>query len=213
MLFLGILLCVNKNWMPILILSPWLTTSPKNVLQIIKDNWDSLWEVRAVRPMLNFEFWIDTENKKAICCHQPKYRVYEAKIVSKQISYLENCTGLLGTLLLLTAKPHQKFCTNIDKFIWRLCVSYRTLNGVTRSFEFSLPHCSDSIKNLGDSNGKLYFISLDTRSSYHQIRVRECGQEKLDFFTSEGEINVLLLFLLNLKMRLILYGHDEDPSW
>ena len=113
--------------------------------------------------------------------------------MSKQISDLEHnnwirdCTGPWGALLLLAAKPHQESCTNIDEFVWRLCVSYRALNGVTRSFEFPIPRCSDSIEDLGDSYGKLYFISLDARSGYHQIRVRESDQEKLAFFTPDGK--------------------------
>ena len=93
--------------------------------------------------------------------------------------------GPLGTLLILAAKPHQKSCTNVDQFVLILCVSYRTLNGVTRSFEFPIPRCCDSIENLGDSYGKLYFISLDARSGYHQIGVREFDQENLAFFTPE----------------------------
>ena len=60
------------------------------VLQIIKDNWDYFCEVGAVRPMPDFEFCIDTENAKAICCCQPKYGVHEANIMSKQISDLEH---------------------------------------------------------------------------------------------------------------------------
>ena len=143
------------------------------VIQIIKDNWDSFCEVGAARPMLDFEFCIDTGDAKPTCCRQPKYGVHEGKIMSKQISDLENnnwirdCTGPWGALLLLAAKPHQESCTNIDQFVWRLCVSYRALNGVTRSFEFPIPRCSDSIEDLGDSYGKLYFISLDARSGYH----------------------------------------------
>ena len=145
----------------------------KAVLQIIKDNWDSFCEVGAVWPMLDFEFCINTGNAKAICCHQPKYGVHEEKIMSKQISDLEHnnwirdCTRPWGALILLAAKPHQESCTNIDQFVWRLCVSYRALNGVTRSFEFPIPRCSDSIEDLGDSYVKLYFISLNARSGYH----------------------------------------------
>ena len=40
----------------------------KAVQQIIKDNWDSVCEVGVARPMLDFEFYIDTGNAKATCC-------------------------------------------------------------------------------------------------------------------------------------------------
>ena len=164
----------------------------KAVLQIMKDNWDSFCEVGAARPMLDFEFCINTGNVKEIYCRQPEYSVYEAKIIWKQIADLENnkwtrdCNGSWGALLLFAVKPHQESCTNTDKFVWRLCVSYRFLNGVTIPFEFPIPRWYDSIEDLGDSYGKLYFISLNTRSDYHRIRVRECDQKKLTFFTHEG---------------------------
>ena len=61
------------------------------------------------------------------------------------------------------------------------------LNGVTKSFEYPIPKCSDSIEDFGEFSGKIYFISLDARSGYHQIRVRNVDQEKLAFFTPDGK--------------------------
>ena len=65
-------------------------------------------------------------------------------------------------------------------FFWRLY-------GVTRSIEFPNSRCSDSIEDLGDSYGCLFFISLDAPSGYHQIKVRTCDQENLNFLTPEGK--------------------------
>ena len=76
----------------------------KAVLHMIKDNWDYFCDVRSVQLILDFEFFIDTGNAKATCCRQSKYSVHEAKIMSKQISDLENnkCirdyTGPWGTI-------------------------------------------------------------------------------------------------------------------
>ena len=128
--------------------------------------------------------------------------------MSKQISDLENNNWirdrakLWGALLLLAAKLHQESCTDIDKFVWRLYVSYKPLNSVTRSFEFTIPRCSDSIKDLGNLYGRLFFITLDARSGYHQILARECDQEKLAFYFRRKKIIVLLLYLLDLKIHL-----------
>ena len=100
--------------------------------------------------------------------------------MTAQISQLENngwirdCAGPWGDLY-------------INKFVQKLCVSYWSLNGVTRSFEFLIPRCSDSIEDLGYLYGKLFFISLDTCSVYHYIRVQESDHEKLAFFTFEGK--------------------------
>ena len=82
-------------------------------------------------------------------------------------------------------KPHQEDCNDVKDFIWRLCVSYRPLNGITRSFEFPIPRCADSIEELGDSCVILFIISLDARSGYHQISVQKRDQKKLAFFTPD----------------------------
>ena len=87
----------------------------------------------------------------------------------------------------MAPKPHQEGCTDINDFVWRLCVSYRPLNGVTKSFEYPIPRCSGSIEDFGDFSGKFYFISLNARSGYHQIRVRKIDQEKLAFFRPDGK--------------------------
>ena len=113
--------------------------------------------------------------------------------MNKHISVLEDsglivdCEGHWGSLLVLAPKSHQEDCSSIDDFIWRLCVSCRPLNIITRSFEYPIPRCADSIEDLGDSCGKLMIISLDARSGYHQISVRFCDCEKLAFFTPCGK--------------------------
>ena len=63
--------------------------------------------------------------------------------------------------IVLALKPHQETITNIDDFIWRMCVSYRKLNSVTLPFEYPIARCNDSSDNFGDSHGQLLFISLD----------------------------------------------------
>ena len=125
--------------------------------------------------MLDFEFYIDTANSPPVCCKQPVYGFHESKIMNKLIDDLENsgiiwdCEGAWGSLILLAVKPHQESCDDINYFIWILFVSYRALNSITFPFQFPIPHCADSIENLGDSCGPVYTISLDTRSGYHQM--------------------------------------------
>ena len=80
---------------------------------------------------------------------------------------ITDCTGSWGHLLLLAPKPHQEDCNNVKDFIWQLCVSYRPFNGITRSFEFPITRCADSIEELGDSCSILFIISLDACSGYH----------------------------------------------
>ena len=121
------------------------------------------------------------------CCRQPSYGIHERKTMDKHIYILEtndwicDCEGPWGSLILQALKPHQEGCTDINDFLWRLCVSYRPLNSVTRSFEFPIPRYAGSIEDFGDFNGRIYFISLDARSGYHQTRVRQQDQGKLVF--------------------------------
>jgi hypothetical protein len=63
-----------------------------------------------------------------------------------------------------------------------MCVSYHRLNQVTLPSEYPIPRCNDAINNFGDSHGRLYFISLDTKTGYHQIGVCFADQTKLAFF-------------------------------
>ena len=127
--------------------------------------------------MFDFEFCIDTGNSPPVYYRQPVYRFHESKIITKLMADLEankfirDCEGLWGSL----------------PFIRRLCVSYRPLNKITLGFEFPIHRCVDSIEDLGDSCGPIFTISLDTRTGYHQLRVRKCDQEKLTFFTPSGE--------------------------
>ena len=88
-------------------------------------------------------------------------------------------------MILLAPKPHQEGINNIKDFVWRLCVSYRGLNSVTKPFIFPIPRCAESIEDFGDSNGPMFFITLDTQQAYHQILVRLQDREKLAFFTPD----------------------------
>ena len=134
--------------------------------------------------MFDLKFCLDTGDSKSVCCRQPSYGIHERKIMNTHIQILEDndwiCDyeGSWGSLLLLAPIPHQEGCTDINDFVWSLCVSYHPFNGVTKSFEYHIPRCSNSIEDFGDFSGNIYFISLDARSGYHQIRVRKIGQEK-----------------------------------
>ena len=62
--------------------------------------------------------------------------------------WIEKCVGPWGSMIVLAQKPHQEHVTNIDDFIWRMCVSYRKLNCITKPFQFPIPQCDDAITIL-----------------------------------------------------------------
>ena len=93
------------------------------------------------RPILGFEFAIDTGNHTPVCCKKPRYGPHESVVILKQVKallaneWIERCaTGGWGSPLVLAPKPHQEIIEDIDDLVWRMCVSYRGLNKVTNPF-------------------------------------------------------------------------------
>ena len=50
----------------------------------------------------------------------------------EESKWITDFDGPWGSMILLAQKPHQEDVYNIDIFVWRLCVSYRSLNTVTK---------------------------------------------------------------------------------
>ena len=93
-----------------------------------------------------------------------------------------------GAPIVLAPKLHQEKVTDIDDYIWRMCVSYRGLNRVTKIFAFPILRCDSSIEDMGDHVGILFFISLDAKSGFHQISVKSSDREKLAFFGPDDKM-------------------------
>lgn len=72
----------------------------------------------------------------------------------------------------------------------RFCVDYRALNKITQKDVYPMPRIDDALDCL---QGAEYFSSLDLRSSYWQIPLRESEKEKTAFATPDGlyEFNVM----------------------
>lgn len=65
----------------------------------------------------------------------------------------------------------------------RLCVDYRALNRVTSRNTHPLPRIDECLEQLG---GARYFSSIDLRSGYHQVRIRDIDIPKTAFNTRYG---------------------------
>ena len=78
----------------------------------------------------------------------------------------------------------------------RFCVDYRKLNQVTTRDHYPLPRTEDILDTL---NGSQYFTTLDLRSGYWQVPVREEDKKKTAFVFSAGlyEYNVMPFGLTN----------------
>jgi len=66
---------------------------------------------------------------------------------------------------------------------YRLCVDYRQLNAATYKDSYPLPHIDTC---LGSMNGAVWFSTLDLRSGYHNIPIREADRDKTAFITRRG---------------------------
>ena len=75
---------------------------------------------------------------------------------------------------LLAAQPHQEHIRNIKDFIWRFCVNYIPLNGVTCIIAYPIPQCDSAVFNKF-CRGKWWWMC------YHQLAVEKASQDKLAF--------------------------------
>ena len=85
-----------------------------HLIAIIKTHWDAFYEAGAFRPILGFEFCIDTGAAQPTCSHQPTYGPHKSKIIQCQVNALLNigiiheCGGPWGSPIVLAPKPHQE---------------------------------------------------------------------------------------------------------
>jgi hypothetical protein len=103
---------------------------------------------------------------KPVCCKPPRYGHHKSEVLRKLCNKLKandmvkNDDGPWGAMIVLAAKPGQDDVPWFN-FVWRLCISYRKLNQITRPFRFPLRQCDDAVLNIG--NGR-YRISIDMDS-------------------------------------------------
>ncbi|KAG7667411.1 hypothetical protein KSW81_001142 [Nannochloris sp. 'desiccata'] len=72
----------------------------------------------------------------------------------------------------------------------RMCVDYRGLNRITKKNRCPLPRIDDLLDKLA---GAKYFTSLDLKSAYHQIKIKEEDIEKTAFRTPFGHFEFVVL--------------------
>jgi len=163
------------------------------ITNLVIKYWDCFCEEGARRTIFDYEFAIDTGNAKPVCCRKQPYGPHEAVIIMKHIhdllanDWIEECGGAWGSRIVLAAKPHQENIDDIKEFVWRMCVSYRKLNSVTKPFEFPIPRCDDAITVLEVGGDAIYIITVDARQGYHQVTVRRIDRDKLAFFAPNNK--------------------------
>jgi len=157
--------------------------------------WDRFYSPGIMKPILHFEFAIDTGGLPPVCRRKPRYGPHESKIIMTQIQVLLNnglirlCKGAWDSSIILAVKSHQEQVTNIDEFVWRMCVSYRRLNQVTLPFEYPIPRYMMTPSTISATPMVGYILSALTTKPViaHQIGVPFANQDKLAFFGPDGK--------------------------
>ncbi len=160
------------------------------IADIIKENWDAFAEEGIQKPIHGFAFNVDTGAAKPVCCKTPRYGPHEAQIIIRLTDeMLKN--GLTepdhgspwGSLVVLAAKPHQSHKHWLE-YTWRLCVSFRPLNKITRPFKFCTRRCDDAAQDIGSAN---FTIAMDFFWGYWQVKCVKEARSKLAFFIPNGK--------------------------
>ncbi len=96
---------------------------------------------------------------------------------------IEEDEGPYGAMIVLAAKPNQKH-VHWTEYVFRLCMSYRQLNAVTRPFNFGMPRCDDETQRIGRAE---VCITSDLDAGYWQIPIHKKSREKTGFYVPDGK--------------------------
>ena len=124
------------------------------ITELIKKYWDVFAKAGVRKPIRGYKFNIDTGNVKPVDCKPPRYGQHESRVIQQLADGLQR-NGLIepddgpwGAMVVLAAKPHQEHKHWAD-YIWRLCVSYRKINSITRPFRFPTRRCDEAARDIG----------------------------------------------------------------
>jgi hypothetical protein len=117
---------------------------------------------------------------------------------------------------LLAPKPHQEHVQNIDNFVWRFCMNYIPINGVTciSIIAYPIPRCDLAVCNKFGLGTWMWMFDLPT--GYHQLAVSPESQEKLAFQEVDDikwTYTVMPFEPTNGPATFITFIHDVNSIW
>ena len=188
------------------------------ITKLIQEYWDIFSRDGLRKHIRGYECRIDTGDIMPICCKVPRYGPHESKVITQLVDALEDKAlvedddGPWGALVVLAAKANQEHVP-WDQYIWRLCVSYRRLNQVTRPYAFPMRRCDDAVADVGPK--ARFYISVDLDSGFWQVVVEKASRPKLAFFTPKGKKRwtVMPMGALNSTPIFVAMTTDFQAEW
>ena len=133
------------------------------------------------------EHYIDTGDSRPIRQGLRRHPIAHLEEIDRQVDelvthdYVEPAASPWASNVLLVRKKDGSY---------RLCVDYRSLNAVTYKDAYPLPHIDTC---LGTMNGASWFSTIDLRSGYHNIPIKENDKDKTAFVTRRGSFRYKVL--------------------
>jgi hypothetical protein len=159
------------------------------VREIIEEYFGEFAQERMLWAIREFEFHIDTGQVKPITCKIPVYGDHEERVIQELVKTLQH-KGLIedndrpwGSPIMIASKPNQSHIQWLQ-YVFRLCVSYRTLNDITRPFLFPVRRCDNVIEQIGAAR---HVITMDLDAGYWQMKLRDSSRSKTAFYTPRGK--------------------------
>jgi hypothetical protein len=96
---------------------------------------------------------------------------------------IEDDSGPYGAMIVLAAKTNQEH-VHWTEYVFRLCVSYRMLNAITRPFQYPIPRCDDEAEAMGTCE---VAITTDLDAGYWHVAMHKGSKDKTGFFVPDGK--------------------------
>jgi hypothetical protein len=193
----------------------------EQVYNLICEFWSVFDERGVFVPVKNYECVIDTRTAPPIAVKKIFYGEQETVIMQgcilalAKIGHIRQITdGSWLFKMLLAPKPHQEHVRNINNFVWRFCVNYIPLNGVTHVIAYPIPRCDLAAFNEFGQGGWMWMF--DAPMGYHQLAVALASQEKFAF---QGVDAIKWMYTVmpfgptNGPATFINFIHDIDSIW
>jgi hypothetical protein len=156
---------------------------------IIRNAWDVFDPEGTLRPIRAFVFNIDTGAAKPVTCKPPRYGPHESAVMLKLLvpleakKVIEDDKGPWSAMIVLASKPNQEH-KHWEEYEFRLCVSYRQLNAITRPFQYPIPRCDDEAERMGNCE---FAITADLDAGYWQVLMHKQARDKTGFYIPNGK--------------------------